>query len=247
VGHAYALPGMKRVAVVQSNYVPWKGYFDLIASVDEFILLDSVQYTRRDWRNRNKIKTAQGLKWLTIPVQVKGRYHQRIDETLIADPGWAKNHWQTIRHAYAGAECFERFGPAIEQLYREARSERLSEVNRVFLDGICEILGIETKLSSSTDYGAEGVKGERLLELCLEAGAGEYVSGPSARNYLDEAPFIEAGVAVRWFEYPDYPEYPQLHPPFEHRVSVLDLILNGGSDAGRYLRPWTWSGAPDAA
>jgi WbqC-like protein family len=237
---------MKRVAVVQSNYIPWKGYFDLIAAVEEFILLDDVQYTRRDWRNRNKIKTAQGLKWLTIPVQVKGRYHQRIDETLIDDPDWAETHWQTIRHAYAGAECFERFAPAVERLYTEARSERLSEVNRFFLEGICDILGIETKLSWSTDYGAEGVKGERLLELCLKAGADEYVSGPSARAYLDERPFAEAGVAVDWFDYPAYPSYPQLHPPFEHQVSVIDLVLNAGSDAKRYLRPATRTGARDA-
>jgi hypothetical protein len=236
---------MKRVAIVQSNYIPWKGYFDLIASVDEFILFDDVQYTRRDWRNRNKIKTAQGLKWLTIPVAVKGRYHQRIDETMISDLGWGESHWETLRHAYRSAECFDAFGPPLERLYESAPGERLSDINRHFLEGVCEILGIETKLSWSTDYGAGGVKGERLLELCRKAGADEYVSGPSARAYLDEAPFAEAGVAVRWFDYPEYPTYRQLHPPFEHAVTVLDLILNMGAEAPDYLRPWSRTGARD--
>ncbi len=234
---------MKRVAIIQSNYIPWKGYFDLIASVDEFILFDDVQYTRRDWRNRNRIKTAQGLKWLTIPVQVKGRYHQRIDETMISDLDWAESHWRTLRHAYRAAECFDAFAPRIQSLYETASSDRLSDVNRHFLEEVCGMLGIETKLSWSTDYGAGGVKGERLLELCLKAGADEYVSGPSARAYLDEARFAEAGVAVRWFDYPAYPEYRQLHPPFEHGVTVLDLILNMGETARDYMRPWARTGA----
>src|SRR5438046_4323553 len=93
----------RKAAIVQSNYIPWKGYFDLIRRVDEFILYDDVQYTRRDWRNRNLIKTPQGLRWLTIPVEVKGKYYQSIRDTKIADPVWAASHWQTIVHNYGRA------------------------------------------------------------------------------------------------------------------------------------------------
>src|SRR4051812_8378856 len=110
------MPG-KRVAIVQSNYVPWKGYFDLINAVDEFILYDDMQYTRRDWRNRNKIKTPQGPIWITIPLQVKGRYHQRIDEMLVSDPAWAANHWKTLAHNYAAAPCFGEVAEWLQPLY----------------------------------------------------------------------------------------------------------------------------------
>lgn len=228
---------MKRIAIVQSNYIPWKGYFDLIRSVDEFILLDEVQYTRRDWRNRNRIKTPQGTKWVTIPVKVRGRYHQRIDETTIDDPGWAKNHWETLHHFYRASAAFDEIAPRIESLYASVDSASLSEVNRRFLEEICAILGIETRFSWSTDYGAEGAKGERILNLCLSAGADVYVSGPSARDYLDEAPFEDAGVRVEWFDYSGYPEYPQLHPPFVHEVSIVDLLFNTGTAALDYLKP----------
>ena len=237
----------KRVAIVQSNYVPWKGYFDLIAAVDEFILLDDAQYTRRDWRNRNRIKTPQGLKWLTVPVEVKGRYTQRIDETMIADPDWPRAHWQTLAHAYRSATGFEQLAPRLEPLYLECEAERLSDVNRRFLGELCELLGIDTKLSWSTDYEPGGAKSERLVGLCVAAGAGEYLSGPAARDYLDEGMFREAGVEVTWFDYSGYPEYPQLHGPFEHRVSVLDLLLNTGSDARDYIKAARPNGVADVA
>src|SRR5208283_1807000 len=94
----------KSLAAIQSNYIPWKGYFDIINRVDEFMLYDDAQYTRRDWRNRNKIKTPRGLRWLTIPVRVKGKFHQKICETEISDPGWAAGHWQTLRQNYARAK-----------------------------------------------------------------------------------------------------------------------------------------------
>jgi hypothetical protein len=227
---------VKTVAIVQSNYVPWKGYFQMIDAVDEFILADDLQYTRRDWRNRNRIKTAHGLAWLTIPVQVKGRYEQRIDETAISDPSWAERHWRTLRHEYARAEGFEAAAAQLERLYEACAGERLlSAVNRRFLEAICGWLGIVTPLTRSTDYRPEGRRGERLLSLCLQAGADAYLSGPAARAYLDEKLFADAGVAVRWMEYGGYPEYPQPHPPFEHHVSIVDLLLCTGEEAPAYV------------
>ena len=136
----------KRVAIVQSNYVPWRGYFDLIASVDEFVLLDDVQYTRRDWRNRNRIKTEQGTRWLTIPVQVSGRYTQTIAETKVAEPGWADQHWSIVRQSYRDAAGFEAAAPFVEELYATVPGPSLSDVNRHFLGAICERLAIDTPL-----------------------------------------------------------------------------------------------------
>lgn len=226
----------KRVAIVQSNYIPWKGYFDLIDSVDEFILLDTVQFTRRDWRNRNTIKTAQGLKWLTIPVVSKGKYHQRICDTQIADSDWAQRHWQVIRSVYRSAPCFNVVGPAIEELYRTAPARFLSEVNRHFLDGLCRLLSITTALQNACDFPASDEKSERLVDLCLQTRATEYVSGPAARDYLETNLFTDRGVSVSWFQYDGYVEYPQQHPPFVHHVSVLDLLFQTGDSASCYIQ-----------
>jgi hypothetical protein len=227
----------KRVAIVQSSYIPWKGYFDLIRAADEFILLDDVQFTKRDWRSRNRIKTQHGLAWLTIPVRSKGRYHQLIHETEISEPGWGDAHWATIRSSYARAPYFTAYADALAALYAPgAVSERLSEVNRRFIEGLCTLLGITTPITWSTDYGAPAGKNERLVDLCLKAGATDYLSGPSARGYLDEAMFASAGIRVQFADYGGYREYPQLWPPFEHYVSVVDLLFSTGPDATRYMK-----------
>ena len=228
---------MKRIAAIQSSYIPWRGYFDIIGLVDEFILLDEVQYTKRDWRNRNRAKTAQGPLWLTIPVQVKGRYHQRIDEVRVADREWAERHWQTLRQSYAAADRFDAVAEQLAALYEQAADvERLSDVNRMFLEGICPMLGIDTKLSWSTNYESEGAMTDRLASLCEQAGADEYVSGPSAKAYLDEDVLASRGIAVRWMDYEGYPEYPQVHPPFEPAVSRVDLLFSTGFEAARYMK-----------
>jgi hypothetical protein len=227
----------KTVAIVQSCYIPWKGYFDLVNSVDEFILYDDRQFTRRDWRNRNRVKTGQGTRWLTIPVQTKGLYEQRIDETLISDPGWADVHWKTIVHGYGAAPYFGEYRAALEETYRAVASEpRLSLVNRRLLEAVADILGITTRFSWSTDYGVEGTKTDRLVALCEASGATEYLSGPRAREYLEEEQFARAGIRLAYFDYEGYPEYEQLHPPFEHTVSILDLVFSTGPEAPRYLR-----------
>lgn len=226
----------KTVAIVQSSYIPWKGYFDLIGLADEFILLDDAQYTRRDWRNRNLIKTADGPKWLTIPVDVKGKYHQRICETHVADTNWASRHWKTIVHNYTPSPYFGEYRDHFERLYLGCEERMLSAINYRFLAGVCSMLGIETTMKWSMDYGGKGAKTERLVGLCKRAGATVYLTGPRARDYLDETAFLEADIAVKYMDYSGYPEYPQLHPPFEHQVTVVDLIFNTGEAAPRYLK-----------
>lgn len=225
------VPATKRIAIVQSNYIPWKGYFDLIACVDEFVLYDDAQFTRRDWRNRNRIKTADGLKWLTVPVEMKGKYVQSIKDTRVSDIFWGEKHWKSLYHAYSKAPYFSQFAAQIEEVYQDVSDKPLSLINHRFLTSICDILGINTKITWSMDYQAMGRKSERLVDLCGRAGATEYVSGPSARAYLDESLFEEAGIDVIWMDYNGYPEYDQLYPPFEHHVTILDLIFHTGSGA----------------
>jgi hypothetical protein len=226
---------MKRVAIVQSNYIPWKGYFDLMAAVDEFILYDDMQYTRRDWRNRNQIKTPQGLQWLSVPVQVKGRYHQTIRETLIDGEAWATDHWKTLQQNYRRAPHFETAAGWLEPYYRQ-RYTHLVELNHALLRGIAAALGISTLIRCSWDYQLAPGKTERLLLLCQQAGATHYVSGPSARGYLDTELFNAAGLSVEWFDYAGYLEYHQLWGDFQHGVSILDLLFNTGPQAATYLR-----------
>ena len=227
---------MKRVAIVQSNYIPWKGYFDLIHSVDEFILYDDVQFTRRDWRNRNLIKTPRGLQWLTIPVAAKGQFEQKICDTQISDPHWGAKHWRSLEHNYAKTPYFALYRPLLEPLYA-GRELSLSAVNHRFIVAICGILGIATRISWSMDYRPlkEG-KTERLVDLCKRAGATEYLSGPAARDYIEPALFEAAGMALSFYDYAGYPEYPQRFGKFEHGVTVLDLLFNTGPQAPRYMK-----------
>lgn len=223
---------------MQSNYVPWKGYFDLINKVDEFILFDDVQYTRRDWRNRNRIKTAHGSTWLSIPVDTKGKYLDLIKDITISDRSWNERHWKSIVSHYAKARCFKEYEGPLRELYLSAADTRLSAVNQRFIAAICGMLGIGTKLSWSMDYplgDGERSRTERLVELCKKAGATAYLSGPSARAYIDAAVFEHEGIELGFMDYTGYPEYTQLHPPFDHQVTVLDLILNQGPDAPRYM------------
>lgn len=227
---------MKKVAILQSNYIPWKGYFDLIAAVDEFIVYDDMQYTRRDWRNRNLIKTPQGTQWLTVPVVVKGRYFQKIRDTAIADGDWADTHWKALQQNYRRAACFAEIAEWLEPLYLQHRYALLSELNMAFMRSICEYLGIKTAITQSSDYTLVDGKTERLADLCRQAGGTEYISGPTARDYIQEDIFRDLGIELSWFDYSGYPEYPQLWGDFVHGVSILDLLFNCGKQAPRHMR-----------
>jgi len=225
----------KKLAILQSNYIPWKGYFDIMHQVDEFIIYDDVQYTKGDWRNRNLIKTRQGVKWLTIPV-TRGDLNRRIIDVTVNKPDWARNHWQTIRQSYAKAPYFRKYQALFESLYMDNTEQVLSRINFNFIRAINEILGIKTKLSWSMDYGGLDKKPtQRLVFLCQQAGADYYLSGPAAQNYLDEECFARAGVELAYVDYSGYPLYPQFYPPFTHQVSVLDLIFMCGPRAGDYI------------
>jgi hypothetical protein len=225
-----------RICIIQSCYIPWKGFFDLIGRCDEYVIFDSVQYVKRHWHNRNRIKTANGVEWLTIPVIAKGRFEQPIDQVEIEKP-WAEKHWRALELAYRRAPFFAAQSPVVRTWYEQADRERLlTGVNEIFLRGIAGVLGLGTRITRDSAYPAAGAKTERLLGIARAAGAERYLSGPSARAYFDEATFAAAGIATEWMSYDGYSQYPQLHGDFEHAVTALDLIFNTGPEAQRYLR-----------
>jgi len=208
----------------------------MIAAVDEFILFDDMQYTRRDWRNRNQIKTPQGVQWMTIPVLAKGKYHQKIRETELGSPDWAMAHWKALAQNYRRTPHFDEIAAWLEPLYLAESYTHLSPLNHRFIDAVCGYLGIRTVISNSWDYSLIDGKTERLADLCAQAGGTEYISGPAARDYVEGSVFIERGIRLTWFDYAGYPEYPQPWGEFTHGVSILDLLFNCGKDTHRYMK-----------
>jgi hypothetical protein len=227
---------IKNVIITQSNYIPWKGYFDAISISDEFVVYDDMQYTKRDWRNRNLIKTQQGLKWLTIPVEVKGNFFQKINETKIADKNWNKQHWDILKQAYSKSKKYSETKDFVENLYRSSSFDYLTDVNVHFITEICAYLKIDINLKMSSDFVLNEERSQRLLDICLELNATDYYSGPAAKAYMDEKIFEDAKIGVHYLDYSNYLEYEQLNPPFEHGVSILDLIFNEGEDSYKFLK-----------
>jgi len=231
----------RRVAVLQSNYIPWKGYFDIIHDVDLFVFYDDNQYTAQDWRNRNRIKASAGPQWVTIPV---GHHQDRlIHDVPILNPAWQAKHFQSLLQNYGKCPHFERYRGWLEHVLLERRWENLSEFNQTVTQQIAsDFLGTRTEFADSRSYAAQGQKLDKLLDLVAKTGARTYLSGPAARDYIVPERFAEAGVALEWKDYAGYPEYPQRFPPFEHGVTVLDLLFNTGPDAPWYI--WGWRQGP---
>ncbi len=227
---------MKKIIITQSNYIPWKGYFDSINMADEFVLYDDMQYTRRDWRNRNQIKTKDGLKWLSIPVEVKGKYFQKINETKVSESDWGEKHWNTILHNYSKAKFFNEYKIIFEELYLNSKEEFLSKINYNFIKAICDILDIRTEMKWSSEFNLLEEKTERLVDICKNEGATDYYSGPAAKAYMNEELFEKENIKIHYFDYSGYPEYTQLHGDFTHAVSILDLIFNEGPDSKKFMK-----------
>jgi hypothetical protein len=209
----------------------------MIHDVDLFIFLDDVQYTQRDWRNRNKIKTPGGLDWLTAPTN--GTRQHRIHEVEFTDSKWQLKHWQSLRHNYGKAPYFQLYRPFLEDVYLHRRWVNLYELNQYLIEEIAhQFLGISTVFADDRQYHATDAKQELIIDLAIKAGATHYISGPSAKNYIDEARFAQTGIELTWKDYSGYPEYPQSHPPFEHGVTILDLLFHTGPMASYYI--WGW-------
>ncbi len=226
-----------KVAIIQPNYIPWKGYFDIINMVDIFVIYDDVQYTLRDWRNRNKIKTKSGLQWLTIPND--GTQKQLIrDVKIVWNDRWNVKHWKSIFFNYSKAQYFKEYKDYFEELYLNLKEQYLLEADLKFIEAIAKILGIKTKIICSSDLNYDRTlhKTERLIAILKELKATSYLSGPSAKSYIDESLFKKENIELKWMDYSGYPEYPQLYPPFIHEVSIIDLILNTGPNAPDYMK-----------
>ncbi len=226
-----------KLVVLQSNYLPWKGYFDLMGAADQFVVYDSVQYTKNDWRNRNRIATKQGPVWLTIPVMTAGLPDQSIDEARVQDHRWAAKHWRSIEQSMGKRPFFDRYRDDWAQWFTTiGEFDRLHAINVFLLEQIAGQLGITTPVSLDTEFlPLEGSPTERLVALCRAAGATQYLTGPAGLDYLERPLFHEAGIELQVIEYGHYPEYPQAGTEFVHGVTVLDLLANVGPEAGAHL------------
>ena len=227
-----------KVVVLQPSYIPWRGYFHQIAKTDLFIFCDDVQYDKRGWRNRNRIKTHQGSMWLTIPVLSKGAQlqHLPINQIRICwDKDWNHDHWCSIQHAYRKAPYFEAYAPLLER-YFSTRVERLVDFTIPLTLALAEVLQITSTqfLVSSQIPGVQGTKDDRLLSILKVVGGTHYITGPSAKDYIREEKFQEAGISLEYMVY-DYPEYNQLYPPYDPFVSILDLLFMTGPEALSYI------------
>lgn len=229
---------MKRCVILQPSYIPWRGYFHQIQKADVFVFYDDVQYDKHGWRNRNQIATANGLKWLTIPVLSKGNVleHTPISSIHIDNSQpWPRKHWESIRQNYARAPFFKRYAPLVEGFYAQRR-DLLADFTIPTTVALAKELGLEkTEFVRSSTLGIPGVKTDRLLGILKQLNATHYISGPSAKAYLETEKLEHAGISVEWMRY-DYPQYEQLSAPFEGSVSILDLLFMKGPEAGR----WIW-------
>jgi len=226
-----------KCVILQPSYIPWRGYFHQIQKADIFVFYDDVQFDRRGWRNRNQIKTPHGLQWLTIPVYSK---RHQIEQTPINnihicwDTPWSKKHWSTIQNAYSKAPYFKQYRDRIQSWYAQ-KPELLSDFVIDITLSLAEILGLNNKIFlRSSSLSVDGTKTDRLLAILAKVGATHYISGPSARNYIEEQKFREAGITLEYMEY-HYPDYPQLYLPYTPFVSILDLLMMVGDDAPRYI------------
>ena len=216
-----------RITILQPSYLPWLGFFEQMSRADKFVLLDDVQYTRRDWRNRNRVRVNDGWAWLTVPVQQKNKFSQSIIETRIDNSvAWRKKHLQTLRQHYCKSQFFENYFPRCQKIY-EKEWTFLFDICLETISFLKEEIGIETPLLRSSNMNITGEKTERLLSICRELGATHYLSGEAAKDYILEEDFSNQGIELEYQKY-EHPVYPQRYPGFVPQMSTIDLLFNCG-------------------
>ena len=227
-----------RVGVIQSSFIPWRGYFDFIASVDLFVFHDDLQFTKGDWRNRNRIKTPQGTRWLTVPVHYRSVAQRICDTAIDESTDWLGKHRRLWQAHYRNAPYFRDVLEILHEATQVQKEPTISALNIALIRKVMEYLSISTPLAMSSEFDLHGTKTERLIDLLSKLGASRYLSGPSAEGYLDKAAFRSAGIGLEYKTY-DYLPYPQLWGEFDGLVTVLDLIANCGPDAKSHFRSLT--------
>ena len=226
-----------KVIITQSNYIPWKGYFTTMKKATHLVLYDTAQYTRRDWRNRNKIITPNGPAWLSIPIDVKGKYHQLINEAKVKNNEWCEVHWNKICQNYRKSEHFKDYSGYFKNLYLEElpKIEYLSDINRVMLTKCIDLLDIKIEIIDSREFNLIGDKTEKLVNICKDLNADEYFTGPAAKGYINEDLFLDNNIDFTFYELDNFPTYNQQWDDFDHYVSVLDMFFNLGPNTTEYF------------
>ena len=223
--------------ILQPSYIPWRGYFHQIYKADLFIFFDDVQFDKNGWRNRNRIKTPNGTIWLTIPVLHKGNAAgQSIIKDVMIDytKDWCRKHWMSIQQAYSKAPYFRRYCEILDDFIHR-QYEYLSDFNIDLTVELSRQLGAHhTQFIRSSGLNQSGEKTDRLINILTSVGATHYITGPSARDYLEEEKFAACGIGLEYMVY-DYREYNQLYPPYDPQVSILDLLFMVGEKAGNFI------------
>jgi hypothetical protein len=231
--------------ILQPSYIPWRGYFDQIRRADLFIFYDDVQYDKHGWRNRNQIKTAGGKRWLTIPVHTAGVTHGVAIKDVRIDwsKAWPAQHLKSLTASYARAPYFRQYLPLLQSFY-DRRDDCIAEFTIATTVALARELGIrDTRFMRSSELeGIGGTRTTRLIEILGRVGADHYITGPSARDYIVADEFAGAGIHLEYMTY-EYPQYAQLYPPYDPRVTVLDLLFMTGPRALDYF---AGTAAPDA-
>ncbi|MFH1415974.1 MAG: WbqC family protein [Elusimicrobiota bacterium] len=217
-----------KICIHQPQYMPWLGYLDKINSSDRFVVLDDVQYNKREFQNRNRIRTPQGSAWLTAPVMVKGNYLQKINEVKINNSiNWREDHIKALELNYSKSDFFDRFFPDLKKIISVPR-EFLRELNMAVIEYMLDVFRINTPHIYSSQFGINSTKTERIIDICKKTGAGTYLSGRGAAEYLDEHRFSEESIEL---EYQDFihPEYKQCYSGFISHMSAVDYLFNCGT------------------
>lgn len=226
-----------KCVILQPSYLPWRGYFHLIYKADIFVFYDDVQYDKRGWRNRNRVKSPKGTQWLTIPVMSKGSRSNRflINQIQVNwDEKWNLKHWRTLNHLYSKAPYFTRYAPMLEEFYQQ-HPKFLADFTIDLTTALAKEFGINrTKFIRSSSLGVVGSKTDRLVKILKQLGATYYISGPAAKEYIEKDKLYSEGISLEYMNY-DYREYNQLYPPFDPQVSILDLLFMTGPQAPKYI------------
>lgn len=225
---------MKKIAILQSNYIPWKGVFDMMNKVDVFVFFEDVDFTKRDWRTRNKIKTPEGEVWLSIPVKKSSRGTKIYEIEISQETNWQEKHYQTIVQYYKKAKFFSEYKWLLDKIYLEKKWENLSEFNIYVNTLIARELGIKTEFINSKDLETNGTKDDKLIEIIKKLDGDFYLSGPAAKDYIVNEKFKKEKIELAYIEY-KYPEYTQLYGEFNHYITILDVLFNCGKEVPKYI------------